>query len=1094
MKLESRVSILVAIFTILTTVPPASGRTPADWSRRDLPVQAEEGGRAAVGSAAAASLSAVDCDTTYYGGTVWAADSSRWEALRGGTWTFDSGIGSSTSPDPAGCKPPGYHSRLEGWVGLDRSALPEGGASARGSYFRRSMSCAVSGVWSFWSGVAAAEADSLCFAAGQGYGNGWATMLAQTFHYPGSGSVTLSYAYAVDSEPMYDYFHVRIDTTGTGAAADIELTRYDGLVSGTATSTLLPGTTMRSTSGPVTIKFTTTSDYAYSDEDGLFPSACGLAAVDDIHLSGAISSFSNFEAGEDGWHAILEACGDGGEWSDLRSLGTLPPPLSFCRCAMADSVLIFADTAGYHDGLNLLDNVALSPWIDLAAGGDVGRPGRFIQFDGYFELPLTNYIFVQTLAQWYPHRCSNGRITMSSLTSDGFVRYFTGQPNCSLPGAPQRVDFSAVVPLTAEQLRIAVGVISLCSMFANCTGVTNSTPWFDNIRFGIYDVPGAPVVSLPSIDQLQDCFSSDGSLVPTSTGRIDIALVKGAALPAPGTSLGDTLVVIGDGGNQEVRVVFRVRQGPSTSSAALNAWATSKWTPESMIGPGWYSARLDTAEQGGVVAPGRWMGTLHESDPKFGGGSDTDRGGDQDGNQLSHDIFPDHLLTAGSRIDYFVTARFLPPDPRNPGGTQVRVVPDTANGSMLEMEILPSSMQADSTWNCVLLVDHHADTNPDLGAVEESGLTAIMPPRPGNAEGTRYDRYDVNASTSAQVSFGRPQNTQYGASTFQTFAYKGIVWHSGVNAAYNLVDEDANTLSFWLTITEVGYNRFWGTGNGLVRSMASEFEPTTIQFLEHILGVRYSCDTIRLAGCPAGSLLDSTYCLPLSSVPGATFVSSSPGSLRGNGCPELRSYDLLNVHTSVPTAKGQLYYLKSGSPVAFASVTNHNSVDADYRTVVDGFANGLNRELAGDSHDAGACADGFAARLRTIEVLGWLRNRFPDLCTLPAPPCYFDCTSDVPDGPAAPRSVLLPPVPNPFSESTRIAYGVGSAAGEVRLQVFDVTGRLVRGLVESQQKPGRYQVEWDGRDDRGRRVSEGLYFARLVIGSLVLSNKVILAR
>ena len=89
--------------------------------------------------------------------------------------------------------------------------------------------------------------------------------------------------------------------------------------------------------------------------------------------------------------------------------------------------------------------------------------------------------------------------------------------------------------------------------------------------------------------------------------------------------------------------------------------------------------------------------------PEFGGGSDTDRGGEGDFNQLSHDIFPDHILTPGSRIDYFIQARYMPPDPRNPGGAGWYVTPDTTGGVRLEVEILPSSMGADTTWNCTLL-------------------------------------------------------------------------------------------------------------------------------------------------------------------------------------------------------------------------------------------------------------------------------------------------------------------------------------------------------------------------------------------------------
>lgn len=196
-------------------------------------------------------------------------------------------------------------------------------------------------------------------------------------------------------------------------------------------------------------------------------------------------------------------------------------------------------------------------------------PGRIVRFDGYYELPLTNYVFVQTLAQWYPKVCPSGDVTLSSLTSDGFVRYFGGVPNCTLPGNPSRIDFSAIAPSTAEQMRIAVGVLSYCDMFMNCTGVTNSTPWFDNVRFGVYGVPGAPIVTLPSTDQFQDNFSGDGTLNPSSSGRVDINLVKGATGPAPGTALGDTLVVLGDGGNQEVRVVFACARGFFMNPAVL---------------------------------------------------------------------------------------------------------------------------------------------------------------------------------------------------------------------------------------------------------------------------------------------------------------------------------------------------------------------------------------------------------------------------------------------------------------------------------------------------------------------------------------------
>jgi hypothetical protein len=48
-----------------------------------------------------------------------------------------------------------------------------------------------------------------------------------------------------------------------------------------------------------------------------------------------------------------------------------------------------------------------------------------------------------------------------------------------------------------------------------------------------------------------------------------------------------------------------------------------------------------------------------------------------------------------------------------------------------------------------------------------------------------------------------------------------------------------------------------------------------------------------------------------------------------------------------------------------------------------------------------------------------------------------------------------------------------------RLTVFDVFGRRVRGLGDGRPMQGRAEVQWDGRDDGGRRLSSGIYFARL---------------
>ena len=67
-------------------------------------------------------------------------------------------------------------------------------------------------------------------------------------------------------------------------------------------------------------------------------------------------------------------------------------------------------------------------------------------------------------------------------------------------------------------------------------------------------------------------------------------------------------------------------------------------------------------------------------------------------------------------------------------------------------------------------------------------------------------------------------------------------------------------------------------------------------------------------------------------------------------------------------------------------------------------------------------------------------------------------------------------------------------AGRAQLTIWDIRGRLVKSLVDSEVAPGRYQPVWDGRDDNGRRVAAGIYFVRLQSGKFSASGKVVRLR
>ena len=69
--------------------------------------------------------------------------------------------------------------------------------------------------------------------------------------------------------------------------------------------------------------------------------------------------------------------------------------------------------------------------------------------------------------------------------------------------------------------------------------------------------------------------------------------------------------------------------------------------------------------------------------------------------------------------------------------------------------------------------------------------------------------------------------------------------------------------------------------------------------------------------------------------------------------------------------------------------------------------------------------------------------------------------------------------PNPFNPDTTIKYDLAESA-DVTLQIYNVLGQVVRTLVASEaQDAGRYQIRWNGMDERGVPVSSGIYFYQI---------------
>lgn len=83
--------------------------------------------------------------------------------------------------------------------------------------------------------------------------------------------------------------------------------------------------------------------------------------------------------------------------------------------------------------------------------------------------------------------------------------------------------------------------------------------------------------------------------------------------------------------------------------------------------------------------------------------------------------------------------------------------------------------------------------------------------------------------------------------------------------------------------------------------------------------------------------------------------------------------------------------------------------------------------------------------------------------------------------------------PNPFSLSTTIQYDLPETTPAL-LEIFDATGRRVRRLFSGTETAGRHQIDWDGRDDGGFPVGNGLYYYHLETPRFANSRKIVLMR
>jgi hypothetical protein len=116
-------------------------------------------------------------------------------------------------------------------------------------------------------------------------------------------------------------------------------------------------------------------------------------------------------------------------------------------------------------------------------------------------------------------------------------------------------------------------------------------------------------------------------------------------------------------------------------------------------------------------------------------------------------------------------------------------------------------------------------------------------------------------------------------------------------------------------------------------------------------------------------------------------------------------------------------------------------------------------------------------RLQDVSINGWITEH--ETISIQAPlPTEFSLEQNY---------------PNPFNGATAIAMQMPKSE-QAKLQIYDVTGRLVTTLVNMVLRPGYYRYSWNARNDQDKEVAAGVYYCVFSCPSVKLSRKIILLR
>lgn len=972
-----------------------------------------------------------------------------------------------------------------GWTHYDNRVLNDGS-----NYWN--VSTEYDGIGGIVGNAAVLKRFEPCW-ADSGYGNNWDYAIVAK--YRGCGAV-LSFDFLCDSEEFHDWMTIEADSGCASeervdyvnrphmTAADYRTLLYSADLSGSVQGLNLPGFGCSYVTHCVYIRFH--SDGSVSDEDALkgFSSSIGAGlVVDNIEVGGGYLEYTEMFEGALNPNVTFKNSAPAesfGEWARLFSHVTDNDKCAentTCSWLFTDPVKIayYADMAfgpGAAIVRNWLDGTLVSPWVQLNGQ----QPPNILSFR---LLPGQKWDYGRIVLGLSIRGKKGSCVTSWSDETRNYA--WEGLDGF---GWVTRIYEPPFVDPGWTEMQVRFRVSDWQYIFDGPPPSTVNTgpgPYVDRVRLGKIPRDLVFYVGPDTRYQAQDAFPEDGTL----TSACKFSMAQDIGIPEVPGAPGTPNVVKGD----SVTATCIAYNGVGVAAAALYYKIVS--------GPHADSADVHILPPGAVRLPnGLLRGLRYDFDPPY---PTVDR------RSLAEDPpnWSDDYFRPGDVVRYFWWAkdRFdrgysYPPGITSDPDFDAELTIERAEqltGGLLEVNFLPAMNWAPSylaairrnpTGNvaptpeqiatstqarCILYVNK-ANTARRSGALNRTSFMYTL-----DRLGYRYDVYDLqgfgNTNNDLASRAGADQMRGYGLIVLDT----GRLQSNTIPDGSNTDDRKVNQAQFYYNYTLSGFQNAYGAATLWMIGENWAFDN------------RNNGDVMSTMGLVGPSLASDQGLQVSPKVEGSgsfTWINGRTAVFNGaedqfglQGCsPLLAKYDNLGqVQDGNPNLVATHKYAKDWARVN-AVVMKKNPI-ARHNAISMGF----NWSDLTDTTPSSPDAD-FVLAGKIVNSLG--------ICLPDTTPTDARPTDD-------PQSRMMTALhacaPNPFNPSTVIRFDLANE-GRVMLRVYDVSGRLVRTLVDRKLPRQRHSVVWDARSEDGQSVASGVYLCRLETTGFTATQKLVVLR